>query len=180
MTTWWCWSRGAGSRCMKLLRNEIITRYGLCMGLEIGTLHVRRSIFINAAPEAVWQHFATFEGICGWLDHGHTVHQFEPKVGGTVDMSVEIDGEPRHYGGPVLVFETGSEVSFESQWEGDRAWPMPSFWTIRLTSLYGGTSVELFHHGFERMGAEAADQLEGYEGGWGINHLQALRSLVES
>ncbi len=40
--------------------------------------------------------------------------------------------------------------------------------------------VELFHHGFERLGAEAADNLQGYEEGWDIKHLKALRSIVTS
>ena len=39
--------------------------------------------------------------------------------------------------------------------------------------------VEFFHHGFERLGADAADELEGYEEGWGLTHLASLRSLVE-
>ena len=56
---------------------------------------------------------------------------------------------------------------------------MPTFVTIRLTALYDGTLVELFHHGFERLGADAANELEGYESGWHTNHLEALRSIVE-
>jgi hypothetical protein len=39
--------------------------------------------------------------------------------------------------------------------------------------------IEIFHHGFERMGAEAADNLQDYEGGWDIKHLKALRVLKE-
>ena len=94
-------------------------------------------------------------------------------------MSVEIGGERRHYGGTVLIYEPEREVSFDSQWEPPHSWPVPTFWTIRLASLYGGTMVEIFHHGFERLGAEAADNLQGYEDGWNIIHLKALRSIVE-
>ena len=149
------------------------------MGLTIGPLHVRRSIFINAAPSRVWNEFESFDALCGWLDAGHTVHELDARPGGRVDMSVEIDGTRHHYGGSVLVVEPEKELSFTSQWEGERAWPVPTFWTIRLTAIYDGTLVELFHHGFERMGAAAADELEGYEGGWTVNHLQALRATVE-
>ena len=39
--------------------------------------------------------------------------------------------------------------------------------------------VELFHHGFERLGADAADNLEAYESGWDVKHLKALRASVE-
>jgi hypothetical protein len=39
--------------------------------------------------------------------------------------------------------------------------------------------VELFHHGFERLGADAADQLQNCEAGWDVHHLAALRAIVE-
>jgi uncharacterized protein YndB with AHSA1/START domain len=149
------------------------------MGLTISLLNVRRSIFIQASPERVWQEFTSFERIAAWFGRGHELHRFEPKLGGQVEMSVVIDGEARHYGGPVVGFEPQREISFESNWTGSRAWPVPTFFTFRLTPLYDGTLVEIFHHGFERLGADAADNLEGYEQGWDIKHLKALRQLVE-
>ena len=135
------------------------------MGLTIGSLQVRRSILIEAPPARVWQEFESFERISAWLNLGHELHVFEPRVGGDVRMSVEIDGERRHYGGPVLIFDPECEVSFE---------------TIRLTPHYDATMIEIFHHGFERMGADGADNLQGYESGWDIRHLKALRAVVES
>jgi uncharacterized protein YndB with AHSA1/START domain len=149
------------------------------MGLSIGPLHVRRSTFIEATPQAVWQHFTTEDAVKAWLDQGHTVHAFEPALGGKVGMSVEIDRDRQTYGGSIIVWEPEHEVSLESQWDGPMAWPVPTFWTIRLTALYGGTLVELFHHGFERCGASAADELEGYEAGWSTDHLVSLRKLAE-
>ncbi|HEY8120383.1 MAG TPA: SRPBCC domain-containing protein [Myxococcota bacterium] len=153
------------------------------MGLRIGALAVRRSIFIQAPPARVWQEFETAERIAQWLDRGHRLHAIEPRVGGRVDMSVEIDGERRHYGGPVLVVEREREMSFEIQW--DASWAAAysrspaTYWTLLLTPVYGGTLVELFHHGFERGGPAAADDLEGYEEGWDVKHLKALRGIVE-
>lgn len=94
-------------------------------------------------------------------------------------MSIEANGERRHYGGHVLIVEPEREVSFESQWDAPYSWPVPTFWTIRLTPYYDATMVEIYHHGFERMGAKAADNLQDYEGGWDIKHLTALRGLVE-
>jgi hypothetical protein len=41
-----------------------------------------------------------------------------------------------------------------------------------------GTLVELFHHGFEVLGADAADNLRGFEGGWTMRQLEALCELV--
>ena len=64
------------------------------MGLRISLLNVRRSILIQASPTRVWQEFESFERIAAWLGHGHQLHVFEPRLGGQVDMSVEIDGEP--------------------------------------------------------------------------------------
>ena len=149
------------------------------MGMEISRLNVRRSILIQASPARVWQEFRSFDSIAAWLNRGHELHTFEPMVGGRVAMSVEIEGERRHYGGPVLIFEAEREVSFESQWEPPHNWPVPTFWTIRLTPVYDATMVEIFHHGFERLGLEAADNLQGYEDGWDVRHLKALRSIVE-
>lgn len=149
------------------------------MGIAISLLHVRRSILIQAPPERVWQEFQSFERIAAWFGRGHELHKFEPKVGGQVELSVEIDGERQYYGGPVLVYEREREVTLESNWRGARAWPVPTFFTLRLTPLYDGTLVEIFHHGFERLGVDAADSLEGYEEGWGVNQLKALREIVE-
>ncbi|MEQ8860514.1 MAG: SRPBCC domain-containing protein [Pseudomonadales bacterium] len=148
------------------------------MGLTIGTLNVRRSILIEAPPERVWQEFASFEHIEAWLGLGHRLDAFEPWVDGEVEFSVEIDGTLCYFGGPVLVMEPERELSFEINWNPPDDWPVPTFWTLRLTPIYDGTLVELFHHGFERLGADAADELEGYERGWDSKHLEALRSLV--
>ncbi len=149
------------------------------MGMEISLLNVRRSILIQASPERVWEEFGSFDRIAAWLGRGHELHVFEPRLGGRVEMSVEIDGKRRHYGGPVLVYDGCREVSFESNWEAPHAWPVPTLWTIRLTPLYDATLVEIFHHGFERLGTDAADSLQGYEEGWDIRHLKLLRSIVE-
>ena len=154
------------------------------MGLEIGKLAVRRSIFVEATPERVWREFETAERITAWLDRGHKVHSIEPRRGGRADMSVEIDGKRRHYGGPILVFDAPRELSLEIRWaepwEARYAKPIPSYWTFRLTPLYSGTLVELFHHGFELTGSDAADNLESYEEGWDVKHLKALRAIVEA
>lgn len=150
------------------------------MGLKISDLHVRRSAYISASPERVWQEFQTFERISAWLNSGHQLHAFEPKLGGVTDFSVEIEGMRQRYGGTVLVWEPAHEVSFSSNWsDPGMAWPVPTFWTIRLAGLYDGCQVEIFHHGFDRLGADAGANLEGYEEGWTNRHLKALRAIVE-
>jgi uncharacterized protein YndB with AHSA1/START domain len=85
----------------------------------------------------------------------------------------------RHFGGRVVVFEPTREITFESNWfDDDLKWPVPTFMTLRLTPLYEETHVEIFHHGFERLGADAALNLEGYEIGWDEHHLTKLRAIV--
>jgi|SRR5579864_2008190 len=151
------------------------------MCLEIGVLHVRRSIFIRANPARVWREFETFERISEWFGRGHVLHAYNPALGGRVEMSVEIEGKRQRYGGEILIWAPESEVSFTCNWhDAARAWPVPTLWTLRLTPLYDGTQVEIFHHGFERLGRDAADNLQGYEEGWDIKHLKALRSIVEA
>ena len=153
------------------------------MGVTIGHLNVRRSTLINAAPARVWQEFTTQEKLKAWFGQGHTLHTFEPKPGGKVEMSVEHDfgsgPERRGYGGRVTVWEPEREVSAEINWNKPHDWPVPMIWTIRLTPLYDGTLVEIFHHGFERLGPDAGAELEGYEEGWTNRHLKALRGIVE-
>jgi uncharacterized protein YndB with AHSA1/START domain len=151
------------------------------MGIAIGLLNVRRSILIQASPERVWREFQSSDRIGAWFGRGHQIHTFEPRLNGCVDMSVELDGVRRHFGGSVVVFEPTREITFESNWhDAPLTWPVPTFFTIRLMALYDATQVEIFHHGFERLGVDAADSLQAYEEGWDIKHLKALRSIVES
>jgi uncharacterized protein YndB with AHSA1/START domain len=159
------------------------------VGLQLGHLYIRRSTFINATPERTWQEFASFETLRDWFGTpflvpggrtSHTLLEFEPRAGGSIRLSVGLDGEARCFGGRVLVCEPARELSFENNWEPPHAEPVSTFITIRLASLYGGTHVELFHHGFERWDARAGEMLEGYESGWHPLHLEALRSIVES
>jgi uncharacterized protein YndB with AHSA1/START domain len=150
------------------------------MGSTIGTMHVRRSAFLKATSERVWEEFASFERLREWFGIGHTLHAYEPKLGADVELSVELDGRRQHYGGPITVFEPAREVTFACNWHDlSLAWIVPMMWTIRLTAAYDGTMVEIFHHGFERLGAAGGTELESYEEGWDNKHLRALRAIVE-
>lgn len=149
------------------------------MGIEIGTLYVRRNTWLRATPERVWQEFTSFERLAAWFGRGHRLESFEPRLGGGIDLSVEMEGGRRSFGGRVVAFEPGRELSFSNNWHED-PWPVDTLLTLRLRALYDGCLVELFHHGFERLGADAAGELRGYEAGWGTNHLDALREIVEA
>ena len=148
------------------------------MGIEISALHVRRSSLIQATPARVWQEFTSFDRLAAWFGRGHQLEAYEPELGGQVLLSVEIDGVKRPFGGPILIFEPGRELTFSNNWESD-GWAVPTLITLRLTPLYEACHAELFHHGFERLGSDAGADLQGYEAGWHSRHLEALKTIVE-
>jgi len=80
---------------------------------------------------------------------------------------------------PPDLIEPAPESAQRMKLTGPDAWPTPMFQTIRLTAVKGGTSVELFHHGFEQLGDDAGGELESYEAGWSNHHLVRLRTIVE-
>jgi uncharacterized protein YndB with AHSA1/START domain len=150
------------------------------MGMTIGPLHVRRSILIRAEPARVWREFETFERFASWFGRGHSLESYVPAPNGEVQLSVEIAGVRRQFGGPVLVLEPGRELSYESNWhDPDMRHDVPMFHTLRLSRQHDGTLVEFFHHGFEFHGDAAEDLLQGYEEGWDLKQLSALREIVE-
>ena len=150
------------------------------MGTTVGTMHVRRSGFVHATPDRVWEEFASFERIREWFGIGHTLHAYDAKLGAVVELSVELDGVRQHYGGAITVLDPAHEVTFECNWRDPAlAWSVPMLWTLRLTAAYDGTMVEIIHHGFERLGRAGGGELECYEEGWDNKHLKALRAIVE-
>lgn len=152
------------------------------MATTIGPLNVRRSIWIQATPERVWEEFADLEHMQRWFGTGHALVAYEPVVGAIVETDAGIhpdDGEKLRFVGAVTVFDPPHELTFQQDWV-DHGWPAPPLITIKLTPLDGGTLVELFHHGFEALGdtATAAENHAGFEGGWTVRHLTALREIV--
>lgn len=150
-------------------------------------LVVRRSILIAAPPDRVWREFASLEAMRGWwgamiapplggTPNGQRLLRFEPRVGGRIEMEVDIDGAPARYGGEITVFDAAHELTFENDWIPNQGWLRPTLLTLRLTPALGGTLVELMHHGFEHTGPAAGDEHAGYEGGWGMTQLNALRA----
>lgn len=149
------------------------------MATAIGPASVRRSIWIDATPERVWQEFESFDRMRAWFGTGHQLTAYEPRAGGYVETDAgEWNGEALKFGGKILVFDPPRELTFENDWFG-HGWKAPSLMTFRLTPVAGGTVVELFHHGFEATGEPLSATLNGFEAGWTMRQVEALRALVE-
>ncbi len=97
-----------------------------------------------------------------------------------MEMEVLFNGQPMRYGGKIIVFEPGRELTFECDWIPNQGWLRPTLLTIRLTPALDGTLVELMHHGFERTGDNGSEDHAGYEGGWGMTQLNALRKVAQA
>jgi len=157
---------------------------------EDSVLRVRRSILINASPERVWQEFMSHETMDRWwgkrigdpqagTSTGQYLLEYDPRIGGRALMAVEWDGKRMRYGGPITVFEAGHELTFENDWIPNMGWKAPTYITIRLTPALGGTLAEIFHYGFENTGGDIGAEHAGYEQGWGMTQLNALKGLIE-
>ncbi|HEY8697774.1 MAG TPA: SRPBCC domain-containing protein [Rhizomicrobium sp.] len=158
---------------------------------EDSVLKVRRSILIQAQPERVWQEFASKPRMDAWwgavtdnpaagTPNGQWLDEYEPRLGGAILMAVDWNGERVRYGGTIRIFEAARELTFDNDWIPNRGWAKPTFITLRLSAVLSGTEVELFHHGFERTGGDFASEHMGYEQGWGMTQLIALKEIVES
>jgi uncharacterized protein YndB with AHSA1/START domain len=154
-------------------------------------LKVRRAVLVKSAPASVWTAFVSFERMNAWWGlvigtpeagtaQGQYLDKYEPRAGGRIEMAVIWDNARVCYGGTIVTFAADRELTFESDWIPNRGWALPTWITLRLTRELGGTLVELFHHGFERVGGDVAAEFEGYEQGWGMTQLAALKRLIES
>lgn len=145
------------------------------MATPIGTLAVRRSIWINARPERVWQEFETFERFKCWFGTGHELVTYEPRESGWL----EFNAGGLRFGGRVRVFDPPNELTFEDARVPHSGEYEPLLITYRLTPHLDGTYVEFFVHGFERLGAIGPERLQGLENGWEMLQLNHLRKAVE-
>jgi uncharacterized protein YndB with AHSA1/START domain len=161
------------------------------MNPDVSVLKVRRSILINAPAPSVWRQFETkaaMDRLWGVLigepkagaARGHVLDAFEPRCGARIEMAVFMDGRRVRFGGEIVVFDAGRELTFEDDWIPNQGWARPTYITLRLAAAPGGTLVEFFHHGFEHVGGDIAAEHAAYEAGWGMTQLVALKALVES
>lgn len=158
---------------------------------DSSVLKVRRSIHIAAPPSRIWREFGSKERMDFWWGkirdkpvagqpNGQFLRVYEPRLGGYIEMEVDMDGQPGRYGGVITIFDKDRELTFENDWVPNQGWAKPTHITVRLTPALGGTLVELFHHGFERTGPAAAADHAGYEQGWGMLQLSSLKQVAEA
>jgi uncharacterized protein YndB with AHSA1/START domain len=145
------------------------------MTTEIGTLAVRRSVWIDASPERVWEEFQDFDRFAAWFGTVHELTAYEPHVGGRLEWR---SGPNELWGGEILVYDPPHELTFEDTYLPRKS-PLALLVTIRLSEHLGGTHVEFFVHGFEQLGERAGDRLRGLEGGWTTLQLNNLKKIVE-
>ncbi len=149
-------------------------------------------MFIAAPPERVWREFETYDRMASWWGvlrdppeigkpNGMELVAYEPRVGGMLEMRIKNSNGIWRFGGKVTVLDPPRELTFENNRFEPAAlrYTAPTYLTLRLTAASGGTLVELLHHGFEGCGADPAEEHRGYEGGWGMLQLEALRELAE-
>ena len=122
------------------------------MPTEIGILSVRRSIYIAAPPERVWEEFTTFDRMNAWFGDGvdlgdgrkgHKLTRYEPGPGGFLETDAGFiggHGEPLVFGGPIVAWDPPRELTVENDWYG-HGWAAPPYLTFRLTPALDGTVV---------------------------------------
>ena len=87
------------------------------MATEIGPLAVRRSIWIEAEPDRVWEEFESLDQMRRWYGTGHSLIAYEPRVGAEVVTDAGAsDGDALRFVGKVLVYDPPQELSFEQDW----------------------------------------------------------------
>ncbi len=161
------------------------------MTITIGKLAVRRSIEIDAAPERVWQEFASAERFRLWYTPAGGVEfdckhlEYEPRVGGVFNTAGyhEWQGGKQDFGfnGEVVVFDPPRELTVSMK-AHHIEWPGACYLTFLLTPIDGGTRTlaEIVQHGFESFGPAAENWYNAFEHGWDMTVPTALRNLVET
>ena len=141
---------------------------------------VQQEVFIDAAPDQVWETLAGAAGITQWLGPS----TYEPRVGGPITFDVSHDSGQYHMFGEVVTFDPPHTLAFTwtEQEIGKDPWPLATLVTLTLNAENDGTRVKLVHSGFEHLPDEIAQsQFESYTQGWAVRPvLEGLKSLIES
>jgi uncharacterized protein YndB with AHSA1/START domain len=141
---------------------------------RIAPATIRKTIAVNAPIDRAFAVFASRMG--DWWHKEHSIAKgttqkdvvVEPRAGGRW-YEVGADGS-EHPWGRVIAYDPPRRLVLAWQLTREFAYD-PDFETtveILFTEQDGGTRVEFEHRDLERMGADAAEMLEGMDGGWGM------------
>ncbi|MGH2792977.1 MAG: SRPBCC family protein [Actinomycetota bacterium] len=131
---------------------------------------IRKTVTVGRAPAEAFKIWT--EGIGGWWPAmGHSMGKervvnvvFEPRVDGRV-YEVWDDGS-QHDWARVLVFEPPDR--FVISWHPNLDRLAPTEVEVRFIAEGPGTRLELEHRAWERLGEEAPEVRESYDGGWPV------------
>jgi uncharacterized protein YndB with AHSA1/START domain len=144
------------------------------MAQRIAPAAIRKTIEVNAPIDRAFQVFATRMG--AWWHKEHSIATgttqkdvvIEPRAGGRW-YELGTDGS-EHPWGKVLTYDPPRRLVLAWQLTRDFAYD-PDFETtveVNFGEKDGVTIVHFEHRDLERMGADAAQLLEGMDGGWGM------------
>ena len=120
---------------------------------------VTRTIRINAPVGNVWRWLATQEGLSRWISANIKI---DLRLGGAYRF-LGPDDETWISG---TVLELIPERSLILSWlEEGSGWLHPARLVIKLAPMGAGTHVELIHDGFEGIGPDWIETVQGYERG---------------
>lgn len=141
-----------------------------------GTVRLHR--VLRAPPDRIYKAFLDAAAMCKWLPpHGFTctVHQLDPKVGGTYKMSFTnfSNGQSHSFGGKFLELKPGELIRHTDKFD-DPNLPGEMQTTISLKKVSVGTALDIV-----QVGIPAVIPTEACHLGW-QESLELLTKLVEA
>lgn len=129
---------------------------------------LRREVVVRRSPEEAFEIF-TARFTTWWPLHKFSLHQaeaqsccIEPRVGGEV-FEVAKNGD-RGTWGKVVLWDPPHR--FAMTWHPGRDPESAQEVEVRFVAVPDGTQVQLTHRGWAKLGAQAKETRESYEGGW--------------
>ena len=131
-------------------------------------LVVRKSVRVRRAPDAAFELFTRGIGTW-WPTETHAIHGdrvaevvFEERVGGEI-YEVSETGQREHW---ATVREWDPPRRIVLEWNVNPHAVAATEIEVAFVPDGDGTRVELKHRGWERLGGDAAESFDEYDGGW--------------
>ena len=139
------------------------------MTAELGTIPVRKTVFVELGPEEAFELFVDRIGEW-WPTRTHSIHGddveeivVEGRVGGRI-YERSVDGREADWA-RILAWERPNRILLE--WRVDPRAAVPTEVEVRFSGdVEERTRVELVHRGWERLGPGAEEDRASYDSGW--------------